>query len=114
MGHRAMTGRCKHCRHWQAPSAEEQRAYEWFHLGLSRHRVRRPTGACDRNLIGHCSPPAFSATTAEFDCRNLEASPPPLSQRGGGLVTVGKVGHVVWQGREEEIPARFLQTEFDL
>ncbi|MGI9377721.1 MAG: hypothetical protein ACR2PC_16760 [Tsuneonella suprasediminis] len=36
------SGQCKHCIHWDAPPENEQRAYEWFRLGLSRRRVKRP------------------------------------------------------------------------
>ncbi|MCP1556821.1 UNVERIFIED_ORG: hypothetical protein M2438_005323 [Methylobacterium sp. SuP10 SLI 274] len=107
-------GRCKHCRHWMAPSDEEQRAYEWFHLGLSRRRVRRPTGACDRVLVGNNPRPAFSATSAEFGCDNFEAAPPLPIPRGGGFVTIWQDGRIAWQGREEDIPARFLQQDLDL
>lgn len=70
-------GRCRDCRHWHAPPETEQRAYEWFRLGLSRRRVRRPTGACDRVVLSAGRAPAFSATTAEFGCINFEAKPPP-------------------------------------
>ncbi|MET0528614.1 MAG: hypothetical protein ABW003_09760 [Microvirga sp.] len=108
-------GRCKHCRHWQAPPEGEQRAYEWFQLGLSRRRVRRPTGSCDRVLIGPRSTPAFSATTAEFGCRNFEAAPPPPPlPRGGGFVTIWEGGRIAWQGHEENIPGRFLQDDLGL
>lgn len=100
-------GRCKHCRHWKVPSDEEQRAYELFHFGLSRRRVRRPTGACDGVLIGNNPTPSFSATTGEFGCANFEAAPPPPILKGGGFVTI-------WQGREEDTPARFLQQDLDL
>jgi hypothetical protein len=70
------SGQCKHCRHWKAPSAGEQSAYEAFRIGLSRRRVRRPTGACDRVLVGNNPRPSFSATVGEFGCRNFEATPP--------------------------------------
>ncbi|MEN3238808.1 hypothetical protein PUR29_35815 [Methylobacterium ajmalii] len=108
------SGRCKHCRHWKAPSDEEQRAYEWFHLGLSRRRVRRATGACDRVLIGNNPRPAFSATSGEFGCGNFEAAPLPPMPKGGGYVTIWQGGRIVWEGHEEAIPARFLQEDLDL
>ena len=103
-----------HCRHWEAPSEGERRAYEAFRLGLSRRRVRRPTGACDRVLIGNSRVPAFSATVGEFGGRNFEAAPLPPMAKGGGLITIWQNDRVVWQGREEEIPARFLQQDLDL
>jgi hypothetical protein len=107
-------GMCKHCAHWKAPPESEQRAYEHFHLGLSRKRVKRPTGSCDRVLIGNKTTAVFSATTAEFRCRNFEPAPPKPPARGGGFVTIWQNGLIVWQGDEENIPARFLQQELDL
>ena len=88
-------GRCKHCRHWKAPLAEEQRVYEWFRLGLSRRRVRQPAGFCDRVLWGHRKTPASSATTGEFGCQNFEPAPPPPPPRGGGFVTIWEKGRIV-------------------
>jgi hypothetical protein len=107
-------GRCKHCRHWKAPSEGERQAYEWFQLGLSRRRVRRPTGACDRVLFGNNPKPSFSATSGEFGCANFEAAPPPAILKGGGFVTIWQGGRIVWEGHEEAIPARFLQEDLDL
>lgn len=107
-------GLCKHCLHWKAPSEAEQQAYESFRLGLSRRRVARPAGACDRVLLGARLVPLFSATAAEFGCRNFEASPPKPMTKGGGFVTIWEGGRVVWQGREEDTPARFLQQDLDL
>jgi hypothetical protein len=66
-------GMCKHCVHWKAPPESEQRAFEHFRLGLSRRRVKRPTGSRDRVLIGNRTTAVFSATTAEFGCRNFES-----------------------------------------
>ncbi len=34
--------------------------------------------------------------------------------KGGGFVTIWENGRVVWQGREEDIPARFLQQDLGL
>jgi hypothetical protein len=107
-------GQCKHCRHWKAPSEGEQHAHEAFRLGLSRRRVRRPTGACDRVLIGNSRVPAFSAMVGEFGCRNFEAAPPPPMPKGGGFVTIWQGGRIVWEGYEEAIPARFLQQDLGL
>ena len=87
-------GRCRECRHWRAPSDDELRAYEWFRLGLSHRRVRRPAGACDRVV--------------------LSPGRPPEPKPAGGYVTIWESGRVVWQGSEEAIPARFLQADFDL
>jgi hypothetical protein len=107
-------GMCKHCAHWKAPPESELRAYENFRLGLSRRRVKRPTGSCDRVLMGNSTTAVFSATTAEFGCRNFEPAPPRPPARGGGFVTIWQNGRIVWQGDEENIPARFLQQELDL
>ena len=96
------------------PSAGEQSAYEAFRTGLSRRRVRRPTGACDRVLIGNNPRPSFSATAGEFGCRNFEAAPPAPMPKGGSYVTIWQGGRILWEGVEEAIPARFLQEDLDL
>jgi hypothetical protein len=107
----AIAGHCKHCRHWAAPPGSEQRAYELFQLGISRRRVKRPNGSCDRVLLG--KRPSFSATTAEFGCGNFEALPKKPVPKGGGFVTIWKDGAVAWQGPEERMPARFLQEDLE-
>ena len=107
-------GRCRDCRHWRPPPEAESRAYEFFRLGLSRRRMRRPAGACDRVVLSAGRAPAFSATTAEFGCINFDARPPEPRSRGGGFVTIYEAGRVVWQGPEEAVPARFGQEELDL
>ncbi len=110
----ARPGRCMHCRHWKPPADGEQQAYDAFRYGLSRRRVRRPTGSCDRVLLGNDPRPAFSATAAEFGCANYEAAPPAPMPKGGGYVTIWKDGRILWEGNEEAIPARFLQEDLDL
>lgn len=100
-------GRCKHCRHWQAPPEAEQQAYEHYWLSLSRRRVKRPSGTCDRVLLGTRSSTVFSATSAEFGCRNFEAKPLPRHPAGGGFVTIWQGNRILWQGPEEKIPPRF-------
>ncbi len=92
---REARGYCKHCVHWHAPPESEQRAYESFRLGLSRRRVKRPAGACDRVLLGNRTTPAFSATTAEFGCRNFAPSPSKPLAAGGGFVTIWENGRIV-------------------
>ncbi len=89
-------GQCKHCRDWKAPSEGEQRAYEAFRTGLSRRRVWRPTGACDRVLIGSNPRPAFSVTVSEFGCGNFAAAPPPPMPKGGGFLTIWQGDRIVW------------------
>ena len=100
---------CKWCRHWQTPSGWELRAYETFRLGLSRRRVKRPSGTCDRVLLPGRKSTVFSATSAEFGCLNFEAKPLPARPAGGGFVTIWRNGRVAWQGAGENIPPRFLQ-----
>ncbi len=107
--------RCKYCRHWRPPPEREQQAYEFFQLGLSRRRVRRPAGACDRVLLAPGKPLSFSATSGEFACLNFEASPsPPSRPSGSAFVTISEGGRIVWQGPEDQIPAQFRQDELDL
>lgn len=99
------SGQCKHCIHWDAPPENEQRAYEWFRLGLSRRRVKRPSGTCDRVLLPGRKSTVFSATSAEFGCLNFEAKPLPARPAGGGFVTIWRNGRVAWQGSGGEHPA---------
>lgn len=107
----AASGQCKHCLHWKPPSRADERAYESFRLGLSRRRVRRPSGACDRVRTQPGKPVAFSATSAEFGCLNFTAKPDTPRPTGGGFVTVYEDGQVVWQGNEAMAPARFRTPE---
>jgi hypothetical protein len=107
-------GRCKHCRHWKAPPEQEQQAYERFSLGLARRRVRLPTGSCDRVSVGSHKLPAFAATSADFGCGNFEARPVPPRPAGGGYVKVSEDGRIVWEGPEEELPARSGQLGLGL
>jgi hypothetical protein len=111
--HVGRPGQCRHCVHWTAPPESEQRAYESFRLGLSRRRVKRPAGSCDRVLLGGRTTPAFSATTAEFGCRNFDPAPPKPIVRGSAFVTIWEKDRIVWQGAEDNIPARFLQDDPD-
>ena len=69
-------GRCRDCRHWQPLPENLERDYEYFRLGLSRRRVKRPTGFCDRVLLGNSKIPAFSGTVGSFSCANFEPAPP--------------------------------------
>lgn len=105
---------CRTCRHWRAPPRSSEDAYERFRLGLSRQRVRRPSGTCDRVVLSLGRAPAFAATVAEFACLNFEAKPSAPPARGGGFVTISEGGRIVWQGPEERLPERFGQDELDL
>ena len=107
----SISGQCKHCLHWKPPSLAHERAYASFRLGLSRRRVRRPSGACDRVRTQPGKPVAFSATSAEFGCLNFTAKPDTPRPTGGGFVTVYEDGQVVWQGNEAMAPARFRTPE---
>lgn len=100
---------CRWCRHWSAAPASEEQAYEWFRLGLSRRRVRRPTGTCDRVKLAPDKPLAFSASTPEFSCLNFAAKPlPPVAMpRRGGFVTIYEGDKIVWRGTEEDMPAEY-------
>lgn len=97
---------CRWCRHWSPPSERQERDYDHFRLGLSRRRVKRPSGACDRVLMAPGRPLAFSATVAEFSCLNFAARPlPPRDMpRRGGFVTIYEGDRIVWQGAEEDLP----------
>ena len=107
-------GTCRRCPHWRPPPDGEQRAYEHFRLGLSRRRVKRPSGSCDRVIMAPGRPLSFSATSAEFSCLNISPKPPAPTPRGGGFVTIYEGGRIVWQGAEEAMPARFRQEALDL
>lgn len=100
---------CRWCRHWSPPSEWEERAWEHLRLGLSRRRVKRPTGACDRVLMAPGKPLAFSATVAEFSCLNFAAKPlPPVDMpRRGGFVRIYEGDEIVWQGAEDDLPDQY-------
>jgi hypothetical protein len=98
---------CKYCRHWSPPSDAGVRAYESFRLGLSRRRVKRPSGTCDRVLMQPGKPLAFAATVDTFGCLNFSARPPPPLQRGRGFVNVYEGDRIVWQGYEEDVPDEY-------
>ena len=101
------SGRCRDCRHWHPPPESLERDYELFRLGLSRRRVRKPAGTCDRVLLGKSAIPAFSSTAGNFGCRNFEPAPPRPAPKGGGFVTIWRGNRILWKGPEDEIPARF-------
>ena len=107
-------GHCRNCRHWSAPSDGDLRAYEFYRLGLSHRRLKRPTGACDRVLLSAGRRATFGATPAEFGCGNFDTRPEPPRPRGGGFVTVWQDGRIAWEGSEEVMPAVFRQEELDL
>ncbi len=98
---------CKYCRHWSPPPDSEVSAYEFFRLGLSRRRVKRPSGSCDRVLMREGKPLAFSATTDTFGCLNFLGKPPAPIVQGRGFVTIYEGDRVVWQGHEEDVPEQY-------
>lgn len=95
---------CKYCRHWSPPPDREVSAYEFFRLGLSRRRVKRLSGSCDRVLMREGKPLAFSATADTFGCFNFLAKPPEPIARGRGFVAIYEGDSVVWRGHEEDAP----------
>ena len=95
-------GQRKNCIHWHAPSDNEQRAYEMFRLDLSRKRVKRPSGTCDRVLLDGRSSTAFSATTAEFGCLNFEPKPRPPRPVGAASSRSGATGASSGRGRRKK------------
>jgi len=104
-------GRCTLCARLRAPGESEECAYERFRAGLSRRRVRWPTGSCDRALLGDRRTPVFSATTAETGCGNFEPAAANPRPGGGGFVTAWEAGRIVWQGPQEGVPVRFVQQD---
>jgi len=71
---------------------------------VSKRRVRRPSGSCDRVLTQYAKPVSFAATTDTFGCLNFSAKPPVPIARGRGFVTVYEGDRIVWQGHEEDLP----------
>jgi len=98
---------CKYCQHWSPPSEWDVRAYEAFQLGLSKRRVKRPSGTCDRVLMQPGKPLAFAATVDTFGCLNFLAKPPAPIMRGRGFVTIYEGDRIVWQGHEEDMPEAY-------
>lgn len=98
---------CKYCRHWSPPSDGEVRAYEWFQLGLSRRRVKRPAGSCDQVLMQLGKPLAFSATVDTFGCLNFCAKPQPPIPRGRSFIRIYEGDCVIWQGHEDDLPDEY-------
>lgn len=99
---------CKYCRHWSAPSDREVRDYETWRLGISRRRVKRPSGACDRVLIQLGKSLAFSATVDTFGGLNFSAKLAAAITCGHGFVTVYEGDRIVWRGHEEDVPDQDL------
>jgi len=100
-------GQCRWCRHWTPPPEAEVRAFEYFRLGLSRKRVKRPAGRCGRVLLAPGRPLAFAATNAEFSCLNFDEKPRPERPSAGGFVTIHEGEQLVWSGNEEDLPDRY-------
>ncbi|MCK9544048.1 MAG: hypothetical protein M0R03_18670 [Novosphingobium sp.] len=101
------SARCALCRHWNPPSEAEESAYRAFALGVSKRRVREPSGSCDRVMHRPGGPLSFAGTLGRSRCFNFEEKPPERPRRGAGFVTIYEGNRVVWQGREGEEPARF-------
>ena len=97
----------RYCRYWSPPSDWDVRAYEAFQIGISRRRVKRPTGSCDRVLMQIGKPLAFSAMTDTFGCLNFSAKPREPIPRGRGFVTIYAGDRVIWKGWEEDLPDEY-------
>lgn len=93
------------CRHWNAPSETWESEYRHFEMTGRGRRVKRPTGTCDRVLLG--GKVAFGATHGDFCCGNF-APKPPAPRQAGGWVTIYENGRIVWQGPEEDQPPEQL------
>lgn len=100
---------CKYCRHWRPPLDWDVRAYEAFQLGISRRRVRRPSGTCDRVLMLKGKPLSFAATVDNFSCFNFSAKPPEPPQWRPELayVKVYEDDDVVWEGKAKDLPEEY-------
>jgi hypothetical protein len=64
-----------YCKYWRPPSDWDIRAHEAFQLGISRRRVKRPSGTCDRVLVQQGKPLSFAATVDTFSCLHFSAKP---------------------------------------
>ena len=101
------SARCAMCRHWKPPSEAEESAYRSFALGVSKRRVREPSGSCDRVMHRPGGPISFAGTVGRSRCFNFEEKPPAKRRRGAAFVTIYEGNRIAWQGREGEEPARF-------
>lgn len=102
----AIDGKCRLCRHWCAPSESWESKYRLFKMTGKGRRVKRPSGTCDRVLIG--GKVSFSATNGDYRCGNFEAKPQEAPKRGGAFVTIWKGNRIIWQGPEEDQPPEQL------
>jgi len=100
---------CKYCRHWRSPPDWDIRAYEAFQLGISRRRVKRPSGTCDRVLMQRGKPLSFAATVDSFSCLNFSAKPsePPQWRPELAFVKVYEGDRVIWEGRAADLPEEY-------
>jgi len=98
---------CARCRHWSPPSEAEESAYRAFALGVSKRRVREPSGSCDRVMHRPGGPISFAGTLGRSRCFNFEEKPPERPRRGAAFVTIYEGNRIAWQGREGEEPPRF-------
>lgn len=106
---------CARCAHWKPPSEREQSDYRMFQIGVTKRRVKEPSGICDRIMHRPGGPTAFGGTMGRSSCFNYEpAPPPPEPQDRRGFVTIWQGDRIVWKGIEGEEPAEFRQQELDL
>lgn len=106
-------------RFWHPPAVADVEARRRWESGISRRRVREPSGHCH----GHPrhdprgAVRVSGATPAHHPCANWQERPAPVPASPGesrGFVTIYKGDRVVWQGRGEHMPAWARQREMDL
>lgn len=108
-------GCCARCEHWNPPSERDQADYRAFALGISKRRVKEPSGSCDRVLLNPTGRTAFAGTVARTCCFNFEERSTPIDAGPRrGFVTIYEGDRIVWQGTEGDEPAEYRQGEFDL
>lgn len=119
--HRSASNTCGRCRFWHPPAAADVEARRRWELGLSRRRVREPSGYChDQPRHDPRSAVRVSgATPAHHSCANWRQKPAPVPApaspgQGQSWVTIYKGDRVVWQGREEHMPVWARQGEMEL
>ncbi|MAM75885.1 MAG: hypothetical protein CMO29_18985 [Tistrella sp.] len=106
---------CAHCQHWTAPSERDVRDYEAFQRGVTKRRVKEPSGFCHRILHSPRGRPAAGGCVGRSFCFNFEEDTRPKPEQDRrGFVTIYEGGRIVWQGTEDDEPAEYRQAELDL
>lgn len=106
---------CARCQHWAAPSERDVRDYEAFQRGVTRRRVKEPSGFCHRILHSPRGTPAAGGCVGRSFCFNFEEDTRPKPEQDRrGFVTIYEGGRIIWQGTEGDEPAEYRQAELDL